>query len=398
MAASKKKDQQSKQDSSGDEGSDVGFIDSLIKDLNREHQSRIAWNLSTDTSPTDVKRWISTGSKLLDYAIANKRNGGFPEGRIVEIFGPPSIGKSHLAIQVAKSTQSVGGIVVYCDCENATSLENLKLLGIDVSNKFIYTEPGNIEEVFSLIESTILKIRSSKKDVPLTIIWDSLASVPSKAELEADYEQNGIGLSARATSKGMRKITQLIGNSNVLLVILNQTRIKIGVMHGDPNTTPNGSAVPFHSSVRVSLTGGSKIGESDDGIVGINVNARIVKNKIAPPFRKVSFQIHFGKGIFEHEEIFDVIRAYVEANGPLKKDGKEMIIEGTNAWKTMTVTTDQGEVLIDKKFHKADFEGLMKDPKYSKYIDDLLEYAMVKLPDTSQFVDSNKEITEEGDE
>ena len=123
------------------------FTDDLIKSLNKEHGSRVAYNLAYDESPTHVKRWISTGSRQLDYIVANRVNGGLPEGRIVEIFGPPSIGKSHIAIQIARSTQLMGGIVVYIDTENATSVENLGLLGVDISKRFVYVDTHCTEEV-----------------------------------------------------------------------------------------------------------------------------------------------------------------------------------------------------------------------------------------------------------
>ena len=126
------------------------FTNDLIKSLNKEHGSKIAYNLAYDESPTHVNRWISTGSRQLDYIIANRRQGGLPEGRIVEIFGPPSIGKSHIAIQIARSTQSMGGIVVYIDTENATSVENLALLGVDVSTRFVYIDTHCTEEVLSI--------------------------------------------------------------------------------------------------------------------------------------------------------------------------------------------------------------------------------------------------------
>jgi hypothetical protein len=177
---------------------------------------------------------ISTGSKQLDYIIANKKGGGAPEGRIIEIFGPPSIGKSHLAAQFAKNTQALGGVVVYIDTENAILPENLASLGVDVSKRFIYADPECIEDVFSIVESTITKASAIKKDIPFTIIWDSLAGTPPKAELEGDYDTSTMGLAARVISKCMRKVTQVIGNHNVLFVILNQTRSKIGVMFGDP--------------------------------------------------------------------------------------------------------------------------------------------------------------------
>ena len=214
------------------------FTLDLIKSLNKEHGSRVAYNLSCDESPTHVKRWISTGSKQLDFIISNRRNGGLPEGRIVEIFGPPSIGKSHIAIQIAKSTQDQNGVVVYIDTENATSVENLGLLGVDVNKRFVYVDTHCTEEVLSIAESTIVKAKAMDKDVPVTIIWDSVAATSPKDELLGDYDKNTIGLQARVISKGMRKITGIIGNQNVLMVCLNQIRTKIGVMFGDPTTTP----------------------------------------------------------------------------------------------------------------------------------------------------------------
>lgn len=210
------------------------FTADLIKSLNKERGTRVAYNLNTDESPTHVSRWISTGSKQLDYIIANRRNGGLPEGRIVEIFGPPSIGKSHIATQIAKSTQEMGGIVVYIDTENATSVENLRMLGVDIAKRFVYVDTHCTEEVLSIAESTIIKAKAMDKDVPVTIIWDSVAATSPKAELTGDYDKESIGLQARAISKGMRKITGVIANEKVLMVCLNQTRTKIGVMYGDP--------------------------------------------------------------------------------------------------------------------------------------------------------------------
>jgi len=213
---------------------DTQFVAELISDLNKEAQHRLAWNLATDLSPTHVKNWISTGSEYLDYIISNRPDGGLPEGRIVEIYGPPSIGKSHLAIQICRNAQKANGVVIYIDSENGTNPENLAALGLDVSKRFVYVEPSCIEEVFQVVESTITKIKASRKDNPVVIVWDSLAATPAKAELEADYEQNSIGLAARVLSKSFRKVTQLIGNQNVLFVVLNQTRIKIGTMFSDP--------------------------------------------------------------------------------------------------------------------------------------------------------------------
>lgn len=368
------------------------FTHDLIKSINKDHGSKIAYNLEHDESPTHVKRWISTGSTQLDYIIANRRNGGLPEGRIVEIFGPPSIGKSHIAIQIAKSTQDMGGIVVYIDTENATSVENLSLLGVDISKRFVYVDTHCTEEVLSIAESTIMKAKAMNKDVPITIIWDSVAATSPKAELIGDYDKETIGLQARAISKGMRKITGVIANQNVLMICLNQIRTKIGVMYGDPTTTPGGKAIPFHSSVRIKLGAGQPIQDKDKNIIGINVSAKTIKNKVSAPFRTCNFEIHFGVGIKEHEQLFDALRKSGEAT---VKD-KTISVSGTGAWKLLTVSDSKtGEVIVEKKFYKSDFDKIRTSPEYKSYIEDLTEKAFVKTIVSDSDIDVDEESYEE---
>lgn len=350
------------------------FTAELISSINKEHGHQIAYNLSTDAAPTVVKRWISTSSRLLDYAIGNARDRGAPEGRIIEIFGPPSTGKSHIALQMCKTVQKMGGIVIYIDTENATSVENLHTMGIDVKKKFVYIETSCTEDVFSVIESTILKAKALNKDVPIIVVWDSVAATSPKEELLGEYDKSTIGLQARVISKGMRKITGVIGVNNVTLVCLNQTRMKIGVMFGDPTTTSGGNAIPFHASVRISLNGGSKIENKDGDVIGINVSARIMKNKVAPPHKKVEFQIHFGKGIVEHEELFDRLR---EA-GTQSANGKEITVSGDGAWKLLKVVDEATQMtIIEKKFTKSQFGELINDSTYGSFIEDAIEKALV---------------------
>lgn len=239
--------------SSKPSGGDPDFSGELIKQLNSARKEKIAFNLATDDAPTNVKRWISTGSKQLDYIIANQWDGGLPEGRIIEISAEPGKGKSHLAYHVAKATQAMGGIVVYIDTENATSLDNLRNLGVDVSKRFVFIQTACTEEVFQAAEAAIMKARALTADVPVLVVWDSVAASSPKAELEGDYDQNSIGLNARTIGKGMRKIVNIIGSEKVLFLIINQTRIKVGVMHGDPCLSPE-TRVKIRRRVRSSQT------------------------------------------------------------------------------------------------------------------------------------------------
>jgi recombination protein RecA len=370
------------------------FTASLIRDLNKEFGTRIAYNLSEMDAPTIVKRWIDTGSLQLNYAIRNAAEGGYPEGRIVEISGAPSSGKSHLAYHAASVAQKLGGLVVYVDTENSVPVQKLADMGIDVRKRFVYCDSHMTEEVFSIIESTITKAKQIvEKNVPIVVIWDSVAATSPKMELDGEYEDNTIGLQARVISKGMRKITGVIGQNNVTLICINQIRDKIGVMYGDPTTTPGGKAIPFHSSVRISLTSGMPVKDKAGNIIGIHVICTIKKNKVAPPFKKCEFDIIFGKGIVEHEYIFDEVRTYCKENKGVVRDGVKVNISGEGAWKELIVSSEStGEIIAEKKFYKSDFGDVMNDEKYKKYVMIAIDAALTINPGTIEQI-IEEEIT-----
>ena len=350
----------------------------LIKALNKEFGQRIAYNLAEDEAPTIVKRWLDAGSIQLNYAMRNATGGGYPEGRIIEISGAPSIGKSHLAYHAAAMAQKQGGLVVYIDTENATPVAKLATMGIDVRKRFVYCDSHCTEEVFSIIESTILKAKQIlDKNVPILVVWDSVAATSPKAELDGEYEDNTIGLQARVISKGMRKLTGVIGQNNVTLLILNQLRTAIGVTHGDPDVTPGGKSIPYHASIRIKLSSGTQVKDKAGNVIGIHVIATIKKNKVAPPFRKCEFDIIFGKGITEDEYIFDQVRSHCKDVGPVMRKGKIIKVAGEGAWKELSVVDEKtGVVEVEKKFYKSEFGELLRDKQHGPWLMEAVDCAL----------------------
>jgi recombination protein RecA len=379
----------------------------LIKDINKELGTSTMFNLGDGNAPTVVHRWVSTGSKQLDYIIGNipTIGGGLPEGRIIELQGPTGGGKSHIAALAARSCQSMNGLVVYIDTENATSPENLARLGVDVKKNFAFAQCACTEDVFKIIESTILKARQITADIPILVVWDSVANTSPKAELEGEYDQNTIGLQARVLGKGFRKITNIIANQHVILLCLQQQREKIGVLYGDPSTTPGGKALPYNASIRIKLGGGGQIKKTVDGeerVVGVSVTANVIKNRMSAPFRKVDFEIHFGKGIKEYEQVFDYLRTWCDkhADSPAKLDNNKIVISGTGAWKEFSISDiTTGEVLKSIKFYKDEFGGkILYNPEYKKEMVALMNAAYLWTSDEEEHLTLGEIVPEEAAE
>lgn len=356
----------------------ANWSDTLISDMNKSMGKKVFFDLTdpNDSKIADINHWTSTGSRLLDGMCSNKiLEGGLPEGRIIEIYGKTGIGKSHLAYQICRDALDQGGFVVYADTEHATNPENLWNLGIfrpgdkERASRFIFAQPDTLEEVFELMEHTMAKANEIRKiaDVPVVFIWDSIAASATKSELEGDFDDQRPALTARALSRNFKKVVPKISKSKILVVALNQVREKIGVMYGNPETTPGGRALPFYSSVRIALHGGQMLTDKSGNTYGITVKAKTVKNKLVSPFRVAEFEIHFGVGIKDHQQIYDILAKH----GPETINGEVIEVSGGGAWKYLNI--DGEEV---KKFHKSEFDKVLDNSEFKDLLDTYLAKAI----------------------
>ena len=320
----------------------------LADNLNKKFkgQQKVAYFLDgSEETPTDLTEWVSTGDDMLDLAISNRPNGGFPVGRIVEVTGLEASGKSLLAAHTLANTQKKGGLAVYIDTENAINQEFLQALGVD-TEKLLYVPLETVEDIFDAMDSIIESVRKSDKNRLVTIVVDSVAAATTKVELSADYDQAGYATQkAIIISKAMRKITNLIGRERILVVFTNQLRVRMGVSFGDPYTTSGGKALGFHASCRLRMKQMGKLNSKVGGVeqtVGIKTRVQVIKNRMGPPLRAVNFEIYFDRGIDRYGSWLNTMKTY------------KLVLQG-GAWYTWVDESTGEEV----KFQAKDFEKLL---------------------------------------
>ncbi|TCC86686.1 recombinase RecA [Pedobacter frigiditerrae] len=298
-------------------------------------------------APIEAIDSISTGSISLDIALGI---GGVPKGRVIEIYGPESSGKTTLATHIIAEAQKKGGIAAFIDAEHAFDKGYAKKLGVDVDNLFI-AQPDNGEQALEIADNLI---RSGAIDV---IVIDSVAALVPKAEIEGEMGDSKMGLHARLMSQALRKLTGTISKTGCCCIFINQLREKIGVMFGNPETTTGGNALKFYASVRLDIRRTSQIKDSDE-VSGNRVKVKIVKNKVAPPFRIAEFDIMFGEGISKTGEIIDLGVDFniIKKAGSWFSYGETKLGQGRDAVKTLLLDNPELSEEIEAKI-RAEVTG-----------------------------------------
>jgi recombination protein RecA len=306
--------------------------------------------MKMDSNAVEEVAVIPTGSLTLDIALGV---GGYPKGRVIEIYGPESSGKTTLALHAIAEAQKLGGIAAFIDAEHAFDSYYAQKLGIDIQNLLI-SQPDNGEQALEIADSLI---RSGAIDI---VVIDSVAALTPKAEIEGDMGESKMGLQARLMSQALRKLTSSIAKTKTVCIFINQLRDKIGVVYGNPETTTGGNALKFYASVRIDIRKGTAIKDGDE-VLGNLTKVKVVKNKVAPPFRRAEFDIVYGEGISRLGEILDlaVENEIIKKSGSWYSFGDRKLAQGRDATKELLA----GDTALQAEVESKVWEALKNGPK-----------------------------------
>jgi len=374
------------------------FSSDLLKELNKGEDSPVVMNLDADSDTSDIIGWIPTGSLQVDYMASNRETGGFPAGRIIEIFGSKSCGKTNWGIIISKNVQQMGGFVVYIDAEFTMLTDYLEKMGVNPRKNFLLLQTNCIETIFKKIEYIVDKWKMLNKSIPLLIVWDSVAASAAASYFAGDIDDSQrTAADASVLTKGLKRLTPKIAGKNITVLCLNQIR-KVLDMSGGPaaryapkEKSANSTAAFDHCmTLRIQMktgndgdmvTGSRKIVENtvygEEETIGVVVDAVFVKNKIAPPHRKATFEIRFGHGIVEDEQLFErLMHVKGGISGP-----EGLLYEASGGqWRSLTVTdTKTNEIVYEKKFRGGDLSVLRRtDEEFEKHIQNMTKLTFVK--------------------